>query len=99
MWKRGSVYYARFHKNGRLVRKRLSTSFDVACEALNDLRARADRADFGINDYDWEDLKREFLRWAAQALRRPKSYELHLSQFERFLKVPSIRQIDQAYVV
>lgn len=101
MWKRGSVYYARFHKNGRLVRKRLSTSFDSACEILNDLRARADRSDFGLvdNDYRWEDLRREFLRWAAQAVRRPKQYERHLDQFERFMRVSSIRQVDHAYVV
>ena len=64
MWKRGGVYYARFRKNGRLIRTRLSTSFDVACEALNDMRARADRADFRLidNDFKSDELKKEFLR-------------------------------------
>ena len=65
------------------------------------LHARADRSDFGLvdNDYRWEDLRREFLRWAAQAVRRPKQYERHLDQFERFMRVSSIRQVDHAYVV
>jgi integrase len=101
MWKRGGVYYARFRKNGHYVRERLSRSFEVAKEALNDLRARADRADFGLvdNDYKWDALKKEFMRWAQQAIERPHQYNRHLEQFEKYLKVNSIRQIDHAYVV
>lgn len=48
MWLRGRTYYARFKKNGRLIRKRLSTDYRVACQMLNDLKARTDRADFEI---------------------------------------------------
>src|SRR4051794_31520650 len=48
IWKRGDAYYARFRAGGRLVRKRLSTDFDAACQVLNDLKARADRADFNL---------------------------------------------------
>ncbi|WP_254512345.1 tyrosine-type recombinase/integrase [Anatilimnocola floriformis] len=101
MWKRGGVYYARFRKNGRYVRERLSRSFDVAKEALNALRARADRADFGIvdNDYKWDTLKKEFMRWAQQSIERPGELQRHLEQFEKYLKVNSIRQIDHEYVV
>jgi hypothetical protein len=64
LWKRGDTYYAKFSHGGRTVRKRLSSDYDVACEALNSIRARADRGDFDLidNDYKWEELKAEFLR-------------------------------------
>lgn len=101
MWQRGRVYYARFRKNGRLVRRRLSTSFDVACEILNELRSRADRADFGLidNDFSWEELKREFLRWVKQTTGNLQAYSRHLHNFETYLRVGSVRQIDHAYVI
>ena len=100
MIKRGRVYYARFWKDGRLIQKRLARDLGVACEALNDLRARADRADFGLvdNDYKWSDLKKEFLRWAQQSIRKPKQYADHLGSFERYLVVQNVRQIDHAYI-
>jgi hypothetical protein len=68
MWKRGDAYYARFRAGGRLVRKRLSGDFNPACEVLNDLRSRADRADFNLidNDYSWDDLEAEFMRYKRQ---------------------------------
>lgn len=101
MWQRGSAYYARFRANGRLVRKRLSTDFTVACELLNTLRARADKADFGQvdNDCPWSELKAEFLRWARQSIRRPRDYESDLARFEAFVTVRSIRQVTQALVL
>lgn len=52
MMLRGDTYYAAFRAGGRLVRKRLSSDFAAAREMLNDLRARADRADFGLMDND-----------------------------------------------
>jgi hypothetical protein len=65
MWKRGDAYYARLRAGGRLVRKRLSGDFEAACTVLNELKARADRADFNLvdNDYSWDDLKAEFLKY------------------------------------
>ncbi len=96
MWKRGRCYYARFRANGRVVRKRLSTDFRVACELLRDLRARADRADFGLvdNDCKWASLKEEFLKWAGQAVRDWQKYAQDLEKFEEFTTVGSIREID-----
>ena len=65
LWKRGNVYYARFKAHGREYRDRLSKDFDAACELLNRLRARADRAEFDIidNNSPWQSLKAEFMRW------------------------------------
>ena len=73
LWKRGATYYARFSAGGRLVRKKLSSDYTVACQMLNDLRARADRSDWGFldTDYPWKDLKEMFLQWARQNVRRP----------------------------
>ena len=101
MWKRGRCYYARFRANGRAVRKRLSTDFRVACELLRDLRARADRADFGLvdNNCKWDELKDEFLRWARQGVRGPKLYEQDLLKFEEFVRPASICEIDHQLVI
>ncbi|HUE71012.1 MAG TPA: site-specific integrase [Pirellulaceae bacterium] len=101
LWKRGGVYYSRFRQNGRLVQKRLSTDLDAAKRILTQLRARADCGDFGLtdNDYDWADLKAEFLRWAKQTVRNTGDYERDLGHFETYLKVKSVRQVDHSYVV
>ena len=103
MWRRGNTYYARFRANGRLVRKRLSTDYRAACEMLNDLRSRADRADFNLldNSYAWADLKAEFLRWAKQSLRPPvfREYERDVKKIEEYCRVQSVAQIDSRYVI
>ena len=66
LWKRGNTYYARFSAGGRRVRKKLSSDYTVACQLLNDLWARTDRADWGFldTDYPWPDLREMFMRWA-----------------------------------
>lgn len=101
LWLRDGVYYARFRANGRLIRKKLSTNLDAAKVILNDLRARCDKQDFGIldNDYPWDDLKNEFMRWARQSVRSHKGYEADIRQIEKYCRIKSIRQIDQAFVV
>jgi integrase len=101
MWKRGDTYYSNFRVGGRLVRKRLSTDFEAAAEVLNELRARADRADFNLvdNDYSWDELKAEFIRYKRQTSRNPAEYEADLQQFEKYCKVKSVRQITHQYVV
>jgi integrase len=68
---RNGQYYADFYAGGRRVRKRLSGDLDAATEILNDMRARADRADFGLldNDYSLETLHTEYLRHCRQVLK------------------------------
>jgi integrase len=101
IWLRGIVYYARFRAGGRLIRKRLSTDLRAATEILNDLKAKADKADFGIvdNDYSWEMLKAKFLTWARQSVRNPQEYASDLAMFERFYRPRSVREIDQQLVI
>ena len=101
MCTRGKAYYARFRAGGRLVQKRLATDFEAACEILNDLKARADRADFNLvdNDYSWEDLKAELIRYKKQTSRNPDEFKSDLEQFETYCKVRSVRQITHQYVV
>jgi integrase len=69
---RNGEYHADFYANGRRVRKRLSGDFGAACTILNELKARADRADFGLldNDYPLAKLREEFMRHCRQA-RKP----------------------------
>ena len=101
LWRRGRTYFARFRAGGRLVRKRLSTDFDAACTLLNELRARADKADFDLldNDYPFATLKAEFLKWASQSIRHPEDYEADLTRFEKFCRIRSVREISHAHMV
>ena len=68
---------------------------------LNELRARADRADFGLvdNDYPWSDLKREFLGWTKQQNRVARDYDISLRWLEDYCPVKSIRQVTHQYVI
>src|SRR5690349_9712968 len=68
---RGTTYHADFYAGARRVRKKLSGNLDAAIEILNDLKARADKGDFGImdNDFPLTQLKDEYLRHCKQVLR------------------------------
>ena len=89
------------HTDGPICKK-LSRDYRAACEMLNDLRARADRADFGLvdNDYPWKELKREFLTWAKQATRTDTvtDYATSLQLFEEYCPVKSVRQVTHQHV-
>ena len=102
MVQRGRVYHADFMKHGRRVRKRLSTDLDAASDMLNELRSRADRGELGLldNRYPWADLKKDFIAWAKQNVRRWREYEADLNKFEEFCHIRCVslvtpRQIDQ----
>lgn len=71
MVKRGRVYWADFVCHGQRIRKSLSSNLRTATQLLIDLRARAERAEFGLldNDYAVEDLKTEYLRHCRQTLK------------------------------
>jgi integrase len=71
MVQRGRAYHADFYAGGRRVRKRLSTDFGAAKEILNDLRARADKADFNLldNDYPLKELQEKYLAHCRQAIK------------------------------
>ena len=101
MWKRGRVYYARFRAGGREIRRKLSTQLDVVRQVLNELRARADKADFGLvdNGCAWAELKKEFLGWARQAVRGHRKYEQDLAKFEQFFSISNVEQITPQLVV
>jgi integrase len=99
---RGRVYHADFMKDGRRVRKRLSTDFGAACDMLNELRSRADRGALELldNRYPWDDLKKDFLAWAKQSTRSAAAYESDLAAFEKFSHVRCVsivmpRLVDQ----
>ena len=101
LWDRSGVYYARFRAHERPVCKKLLRDYRATCEMLNELRARADRADFGLvdNDYPWKELKREFLRWTKQQNRVARDYDISLRWLEDYCPVKSIRQVTHQYVI
>src|SRR4029079_12518866 len=85
---RGQMYYAAFRSHGKYIRKKLSTDFEAACTILRDLRARADKQEFGLTDnaYEWSALRAEYLRWKNQVC-RPGYYEADLKHFEKYQPV------------
>ena len=68
---RGSTYHADFSINGRRIRKRLSRDFEAVRRILNELRACADRAEFGLldNNYPIAQLRKEFAAYCEQTMR------------------------------
>jgi integrase len=95
MWLRGRTYYAKFKKNGREIRKSLSTDYRVACEMLNDLKAKVDRGDYGIldNDAPWDEIKAAFMRWAKQSVRNPQDYARDLRRFEDYCHPRTVHSV------
>ncbi len=68
---RNGAYYCDFYGGGRRVRKKLSGNLDVAMQLFNELRSRADKADFNLmdNDYPLADLKTQYMRHCRQTLK------------------------------
>ena len=70
MQERGGVYYARFRRDGTLVRKKLSKDFRAACELLRDLQVKADKGDLGIgNKVMLTEIRDRWLKHCDQTLR------------------------------
>jgi integrase len=99
---RGDTYYANFQVNGRRVRRRLSSNLDAARQILNDLKARADKAEWGMldNDYPLEQMKDEYLRHCSQVLKLSTAarYRLCLDTIVPQLGVARAGQIRQENV-
>ena len=68
---RGNVYWADFRAGGRRIRKSLSRNLKTAKQLLIELRARAERGEFGLldNDYPVAELREQFLRHCRQTLK------------------------------
>lgn len=102
MQSRGGVYYSCFRAHGRQVRKRLSSDFDAACKMLNELRSRADRADFGLldNGVSLPELRDRYERHCRLML-RPKTLERYqnaLDMLFRELPATKVSQLTEAVV-
>jgi integrase len=95
--RRGKTYFADFTAGGRRIRKRLSTQLDAAREILNDLRSRADKADFGLTDNNAAiaELKDGFLEGVRQSLEPSTAdrYERSLDVILDYLCVTKVRQV------
>ncbi|QDU61212.1 Tyrosine recombinase XerD [Planctomycetes bacterium Pan216] len=98
---RGKVYYAWFRHQNQLIRKRLSSDFNSAKKMLTELRARVELAAFGLldNKYPWDELKREFLKWAKQTTRMEREYRQHLDKFESYRPVVTVAMITPSLVI
>jgi integrase len=96
-------YYADFRVGGRRVQKKLGTDFDAARSILNELRARAQRGEFGLldNDYPIADLRAAYLKRCEQELAEGSTarYRRGLDDVLGFLGLAKVRQIDAACVL
>src|SRR5437660_1394021 len=89
-------YYADFTIGGRRVRKFLGTDFKAACEILNDLKVRAQKADFGLldNACPIEDLRRQWLAHCKQAL-KPRTAEWYEERLDNVLSIITVPKVSQ----
>jgi integrase len=96
-------YYADFRNGGRRVQKKLGTDFDAARSILNELRARAERGEYGLldNDYPIADLRAAYLKRCEQELAPASTdrYRRGLDDVLGFLGLTKVRQIDAACVL
>jgi integrase len=96
-------YYADFRVGGRRVQKKLGTDFDAARSILNELKARAERGQYGLldNDYPLADLRAAYLKRCEQELAAGSAdrYRRGLDDVLGFLGLVKVRQLDAACVL
>src|SRR5262245_3878730 len=90
-------YYADFRVNGNRIQKRLGNDFDAARSKLIELRARAERAEFGLldNNYSLAELQRQYLAHCRQSLAAStvRCYEDWLNTIVPVLNVVKVSQV------
>jgi len=96
-------YYADFQVGGKRVRDFLSTDFGAAKEILNELKSRADKGDFGLQDNAvlLDDLRTKWLAACKQRLKAStvERYEECLDNILPALGVKRVSQVTVAGVV
>ncbi len=91
------AYYADFRVGGRRVQKKLGTDFEAAKSILHDLKARAEKAEFGLldNNYPLAELQQKYLTHCRQSLdpNTVKCYEGWLKNIVPALGVIKVSQL------
>jgi len=97
---RGKVYHADFNHNGRRICKRLSESLPRAKTLMTQLRAQVEFGEFDLKsqDYPWQDLRDEYVRYVRQTVKRPKEYERDIEKLESFTTIKTVGQVTPALV-
>lgn len=95
MIKRGEKYYANFRQDGKLIRKSLSSNFQVAKTMLKDLRMKVYRESNGDidNDRKIDELAEEWFR-SIQQSRKPTTvtrYRQNMANVTRLLPIRFVR--------
>ncbi len=102
MTKRGPVYWADFQVKGRRIRRGLSRNLKTAKQLMAELRARAQRGDFGLldNDYPIKRLRASYLRHCRQT-KKPgtvQRYEYSLQAILSFMP-PKVSHVNVEMVL
>src|SRR5713101_4857937 len=79
-------YYCDFWVNGRRFQKKLATDLKTATSILYELRARAEKADFGLldNKHPLASLREDYLKHCHQVL-KPRTVETYIGQLNNIL--------------
>ncbi len=97
MVKRGGVYHAQFQTNGKRIRCKLSKDFEAAKKMLNDLRAKADLAEYGMldNNRSIDEIRTLWVGYVCQTCREStvKRYVEHLDRILPTLGAMTVAQI------
>jgi integrase len=90
-------YYADFRAGGQRIQQKLGTDFEAAKSILIELRARAEKADFGLldNHFALADLQRKYLAHCRQSLEAStvRCYEDWLDTIIPALGVVKVSQV------
>lgn len=92
-------YYAEFVVGGRRVQKKLANDFEAARKILHDLRARAEKGEYGLldNDYLIDDLKGAYLKRCSQEL-RPNTLLRYGYSLKAIMPALAVRKVSQVTV-
>jgi YD repeat-containing protein len=90
-------FYADFRVGGRRIQKKLGTDFKAACQILIELKARAQKSEFGLldNDYPLTALRDAYLKRCVQELRpnTVAAYRISIDKVLSSLGVHKVRQV------
>lgn len=97
MFRRGTRYY------GRVDGRKMSLGNDLATATmlLREKQIRATKKAHGHhdNDYPWADLKRSYLAWAKQHLKRPADQQKLIERFEKHVRPRTVDDVTPSKAV
>lgn len=102
MQDRNGTYYAKFRSSGRLIQKRLSKDFRVACQLLREMQAKSDRGEHVTpSAMALTDLTNQWLKYCDQTIAAStvKRYRENLANILPRLSCRTVKQLTPDVIV